>query len=102
LIFSVPRCGAFSRSIGARSDFWIPNWRWPHRSVLAAKGILPAQVGAIGLGGIAIDQGPAVKRMAQTAHLVLHAKQRLIGVYIDDVDETPFILETAIDSYYFR
>src|SRR4051812_39045690 len=71
------------------------NWeQLPERichSIRPAERILPAHVRAIGLRRIAIHERPSIEWMPQTSHLVLDGEQRLIGVDIDDIPETPFV-----------
>src|ERR1700738_4594699 len=66
-----------------------PAPTWSHRpghAVVARPGV------AVGLRGVAVDQGAAVERMGLAAHLVLDREQHLPRVEIDDVLEAIFVL----------
>ena len=52
---------------------------------------MAARVIDVGLRRIAVDERPRVKRMPQTAHLVLDREERLAAAEADDVAEAVLV-----------
>src|ERR1700676_1201464 len=66
-----------------------PAPTWSHRP---GHAVVARPVVAVGLRGVAVDQGAAVERMGLAAHLVLDREQHLAGVEGDDILEPIFVL----------